>query len=173
MLYESPSGSICDCCHPSLTSTADAGFVVMWRNAVEGYRDLYTMRLRDGAPAGPAEKQGLGSWRLNACPMDGGGIAMREGRVGSAWRREKDIYIAEPGKPERKLGAGQDVAFAANNQGWYAVWSSPAGIETMLPGATEITHVSNAGAFPALVTTGGGVILAAWEENGAIATKRF
>jgi len=105
--------------------------------------------------------------------MDGGGLAVRNGLVGSAWRREKDVYIAEPGKPERKVGVGQDVALAANNQGWYTIWSTPAGIEMVVPGATQITHVSPAGAFPALVTTGGGAMLAAWEENGAIATARF
>jgi hypothetical protein len=123
--------------------------------------------------AGPAERQGNNSWKLDACPMDGGGLAVRDGRVGSAWRRGKDVYIAEPGKPERKAGTGQDVAFGGNNQGWYTIWSSPAGIEALLPNATEITHVSTAGSFPVLVTTGKGAMLAAWEENGAIVTARF
>jgi hypothetical protein len=43
----------------------------------------------------------------------------------------------------------------------------------MLPGGTQITQISLAGAFPAAVTTAGGAIVAAWEENGAIATTRF
>jgi hypothetical protein len=145
----------------------------MWRNSLNGYRDLYAMRLRDGAPAGAAERQGNNSWSLNACPMDGGGLAVREGRIGSAWRREKDVYLVEPGKPERKVGTGQDVALGANQHGWYTIWSSPAGIEMLLPGATGITRVSAAGAFPALAATSDGAMLAAWEENGAIATARF
>ncbi|HTP36652.1 MAG TPA: sialidase family protein, partial [Candidatus Acidoferrales bacterium] len=173
MLYESPSGSICECCHPSLAALGSGEFVVMWRNSLNGYRDLYAMRLAGGGPSGPAEKQGGATWKLEACPMDGGGLAVRNGRVGSAWRRDKDVYLVEPGRPERKLAAGQDIALAANNQGWYAVWSSPAGIQAMLPGATEVTHVAPAGAFPAIVTTPGGVVMAAWEENGAIATIRF
>jgi hypothetical protein len=173
LLYESPSGSICECCHPSLVSLGNSDFAVMWRNSLNGSRDLYAMRLRDGAPAGEAERQGNNSWLLNACPMDGGGLAVRNGRIGSAWRREKDVYLAEPGKPERKLATGQDVALAVNNQGWYTIWSSSAGIEMMLPGAMQPTRVSAAGAFPTLVTTGNGAILAAWEENGSIATARF
>ena len=173
MLYQSPSGSICECCHPSLASLGHGDFEVMWRNSLNGNRDLYAMRLSGGAPVSQAERQGNGSWQLNACPMDGGGLAVRQGRVGSAWRRGSDVYIAEPGKPERKIAAGQDVAIGANNQGWYTIWSTPAGIEMLLPGATDVTHVSAAGGFPVLVTTGKGSILAAWEENGTIATSRF
>jgi hypothetical protein len=172
-LYRSPSGSICECCHPSLAALGNGSFEVMWRNSWDGNRDLYAMKLSGGAPAGDAVRQGNGSWKLNACPMDGGGLAMREGRVGSAWRREKDVYLAEPGKPERRLAAGQDVALAANNQGWYVVWSTPAGIQAMLPNAEKVTQVSDSGAFPALVTTSGGAVIAAWEENGAIATRRM
>jgi hypothetical protein len=173
MLYQSPSGSICECCHPSLAALGQGDFEVMWRNSLAGNRDLYAMRLSGGAPANEAERQGNGSWKLDGCPMDGGGLAVRGGRIGSAWRRGKDVYIAEPGKPERKVAAGQDVALGANNQGWYTIWSTPSGIEMLLPGATDITHVAAAGGFPVLVTTGKGSILAAWEENGAIATKKF
>jgi hypothetical protein len=173
MLYESPSGSICECCHPSLASMGDGRFAVMWRNSLEGNRDLYVMQVRDGARIGGMERQGNSSWTLNACPMDGGGIAVREGRVGSAFRRAQDVYMMESGKPERRLGPGQDPAFGANKQGWYAIWSSAGGIEMMLPNAAEVTHVSKSGAFPALVATSGGAILAAWEEGGSIATARF
>jgi len=173
ILYESPDGTICQCCHPSLVALGHGEFAVMWRNAVGGSRDLYAMRVRDGAPVGAAVKQGSGTWKIDACPMDGGGIVARNGRLSSAWRREHDIYLAEAGKAEIKLGAGQDVALAANRQGLYAIWSTPAGIEMRLPGAERNTLVANAGAFPALVTTPDGAILAAWEENGAITVTRF
>jgi hypothetical protein len=172
-LYESPSGSICECCHPSLAALGDGRFGVMFRNALDGNRDLYVMQVRDGVRLNEPVHQGNASWKLNACPMDGGGLAIREGRLGSAFRREKDVYLAEPGKPERLLATGQDVALGANNQGWYAVWSTPHGIDAMLPSASTITHLSTAGAFPAIVTTSGGGMLIAWEENGAISTARM
>ena len=172
-IYDSPAGSICECCHPSVAPLGTGDFVVMWRNSIGGFRDLYTMRLRGGKPGLAPEKQGSGTWKLDACPMDGGGLAVYQGRVGTAWRREKDIYLVQPGWTERKLGTGQDVALAATSQGWYAVWSSAGGIQAMLPGGTQVSQISPAGGFPSLVTTGGGAILAAWEENGAIATKRF
>lgn len=173
MLYESPSGTICECCHPSLAATGNGDFVVMWRNALEGSRDFYTMRLRGGQVAGPAEKQGVGTWKIDACPMDGGGLLVREGRIISAWRREKDVYLAEAGKPEVKLGTGQDLALSANNQGIYAVWITPEGIVAHLPGASQTTKLADAGAFPSIVTASDGAMIAAWEENGSISVTRM
>ena len=145
----------------------------MWRNVIDGSRDFYTLRLRDGKPVSPAMKQGDGTWKLNACPMDGGGLALRNGELVSAWRREHDLYLAEAGKPEVKIGTGQDVALAVNGKGAYTIWSTAGGIEARLPGATAPTRLSDAGAFPALVTLPDGSILAAWEENGSIATRRL
>ncbi|MBS1855760.1 MAG: exo-alpha-sialidase [Acidobacteria bacterium] len=173
MLYESPSGSICECCHPSLAAAGAGEFVAMWRNSLDGSRDLYTMRLRGGRPEGPAVKQGEGTWKLDACPMDGGGVAVRDGRVASAWRREKDVYLAETGKPEVKLGAGQDIALGANQRGVYAVWSTAQGIAARVPGAPDVTKLSDSGGFPAIAAAPDGGMVVAWEENGAIRVARL
>ena len=150
-LYESPGGTICQCCDPSLAVIGHGEFAVMWRNALGGSRDLYTLRLRDGHPLGPAVKQGDGTWKLDACPMDGGGLVVRDGQIASAWRREHDIYLAAPGKPEVKVGSGQDVALGANAQGLYVVWSTPSGIALHAPGSATPSQLSKAGAFPAIV----------------------
>jgi hypothetical protein len=173
MLYESPSGTICECCHPSLAATGNGGFVAMWRNALDGSRDFYAMRLAGGRVTGTAEKQGLGTWKLDACPMDGGGVVVREGRIISAWRREKGVYLSETGKPEVKLSAGQDVALGANNQGVYAAWSTPEGIAAHVPGASRVTKLSDSGAFPAIATAADGAMVVAWEENGSITVTRM
>ncbi len=173
LLYQSPGRTICECCHPSLVALGHGEFAVMWRNAVDGSRDFYTLRLRDGKPVTAAVKQGEGTWKLNACPMDGGGVAVMNGQLVSAWRRDHDLYLAETGKPEVKIGMGQDVALAVNGKGAYTIWSTAKGIEAHLPGAADSTHLSDAGAFPALLALPDGAILAAWEENGSIATRRL
>ena len=173
LVYQSPGKTICECCHPSLAAGGNEEFVAMWRNAVDGSRDLYALRIRDGKPAGDAVKQGEGTWKLEACPMDGGGVALRNGEIVSAWRREKDIYLARRGKPEVKLGPGQDVALAANAKGEYAVWTTGKALEALLPGSSTPTRLSDAGAFAALIALPDGAVLAAWEENGGIATKRL
>jgi hypothetical protein len=173
LLYESPSGTICNCCHPSLIALGRGEFAVMWRNVVEGSRDFYVMRLRGGKPAGTAEKQGTGTWKLDACPMDGGGIALDRGEIVTVWRREHDIYLARPGHPETKLGPGMDVALAINSKGVYAVWTNAKGIDALTPGSLTPQRISETGAFPAIVALPDGSMLAAWEENGAIATAKL
>lgn len=173
MLYASPSGTICQCCAPSLASLGGGEFTVMWRNVVDGSRDLYTMRIRDGKPVSEAAKSGSGTWKLDACPMDGGGLAVRNGELFAAWRREHDVYLAEPGKSEKKVGTGMDVGFAVNGKGAYVAWTTPQGIQAHVPGSDAPVQLSQAGAFPSLVALPGGGILAAWEENGAISIHRF
>ncbi len=165
-------GTICECCHPSLLSLGNGKFEVMWRNKVDGSRDLYAMPLRDGKSDGPAVKQGAGTWKLDACPMDGGGIALRNGEIVTAWRREHDIYFAQDGK-ETKLGPGMDPSLAANRKGAYVAWTANGAIEAVLPGASAPVRLSDAGAFPALLALPDGAILAAWEQDGTIATKRL
>jgi hypothetical protein len=91
----------------------------------------------------------------------------------SAWRREKDVYLAEAGKPEIKLAAGQDAAIAASKQGVYVAWSTPQGIAAHVPGAERATKLSDAGGFPSGVTTPDGTVVFAWEENGAISVARM
>jgi hypothetical protein len=65
LVYESPDGTICQCCHLSAVFAE--------------------------------EKLGSGTWKLNACPMDGGGLTSAGGRTVTAWRRNGEIFMAEPG----------------------------------------------------------------------------
>jgi hypothetical protein len=173
LLYQSPSGSICECCHPSLVAMGHGEFAAMWRNSLDGSRDLYVMRIRNGQPVSPPMKQGTGTWKLNACPMDGGGLALHDGEIWSAWRREHDVYLAQPGKPEAKLGPGENVALAANARGAYIIWSNPQGIQAVTPGSAEPHRLSPTGGYPAITALPDGSVLAAWEENDSIVIRRL
>ena len=106
LIYQSPDGSICQCCHPTLASDGAGRLWAMWRNAVAGSRDLYAASSRDGGETfSPAMKIGSGTWRLNACPMDGGSALVRpDGELLTAWRRDKSLFTAE-GNGERLLSA--------------------------------------------------------------------
>ena len=49
----------------------------MFRNNVNGSRDEYLVESRDGGRSfAAARKLGSGTWPLNGCPMDGGGLAI-------------------------------------------------------------------------------------------------
>jgi hypothetical protein len=173
LLYESPSGTICQCCHPSLIALGHGEFAVMWRNVVDGSRDFYVLRLRGGRPQGAAAKQGQGTWKLDACPMDGGGMAPDSGDIATAWRREHNVFLARPGQAERDLGPGQDIALAEGRKGPAAIWVSGKAVRLLEPGAASARTIAENGAFPAIVALPDGSVLAAWEEDGAIATRRI
>ena len=104
LIYRSPDGTICQCCHPTLASDGAGRLWAMWRNAVAGSRDLYAASSRDGGETfSTSMKLGSGTWRLNACPMDGGSALVRpDGELLTAWRRDKSLFAAD-GKGERRL----------------------------------------------------------------------
>jgi len=172
LVYQSPDGSICECCHPSSAFTPDGELLVMWRNWLEGSRDMYLARSRAGAAFGPAEKLGMGTWKLKGCPMDGGGVVISRQRVFTAWRREGTVYQAEPGGHETALGQGKDLAVAAGPKGVYVAWVSASGVELRAPDKPPVT-LSNDGAFPAITILSDGSVVAAWQEGESIATRRL
>jgi len=170
-VYQSPDGSICECCHPSVAIDAAGELVVMWRNSLGGSRDMYLATSHDGAAFSTPRKLGTGTWRLNACPMDGGGLAVSSAKTLTAWRRDADVFIAEPGQPERQVGTGKDVAVALSGKRTYVAWVNGSKVEVWIDGKLEL--LSNPGAFPSLSSLPGGGVLAAWEENGAIQVRRL
>jgi hypothetical protein len=111
LVYASPDSTVCECCKPSVAVKGNSVYV-MFRNWLNGNRDLYLIRSTDGEGTfGPAQKLGYGSWALDGCPMDGGGLAINEsGNAETVWNRKGIIYACEPGKAEEKLGEGRNCA---------------------------------------------------------------
>ena len=166
-LYESPDGTICQCCHPTAAFAPDGALDVMFRNSLGGARDLYLLRSTSGTQSfGKAQKLGQGSWMIDACPMDGGGIAHAGDRTVTAWRRDLDIFLAEPGQPEARLGKGHDVALAATREHTYALWVENSELISWIDGRSE-TLAAKA-AMPAIAVLATGGVLAAWEDAGGI-----
>ncbi len=173
LIYESPDGTICQCCHPTLTTDASGRIYVMWRNALDGSRDLYLATSTDGQRFSSAQKLGTGTWKLNACPMDGGALAVNQGKVVSAWRRDSDVYLTEGDASERKVGTGKDVALAQGKRGIYVAWTQDAAIHILSPQATTPVLIGPAGGFANLLALPDRGVLAAWEANGSVETKRL
>lgn len=172
-IYASPDGTICSCCHPSLAIDANGLIRVMWRNVLDGYRDLYLLESKDGVHFSTAKKQGEGTWKINACPMDGGGFVLDGTRVVSAWRRESNIFLAEPNQPEQDLGPGKDVAITRTKRGNYLAWTRETAIVALTPGHREPETLGANGGFVTLLPLPDGSVLAAWESQGNIETRRL
>jgi hypothetical protein len=172
-IYASPGGTICQCCDPSLAYGKDGRLWVMWRNVLEGSRDLYAASSPDGLHFDPARKLGEGTWKLNACPMDGGTIAAGSGAMVSAWRREGLIYLAESGRAEHQIGAGKDVTMAQTPRGAYVAWTKGTALEILRPNAPTPEPLAPTGAFVNLTALPDGTAFAAWESGTVIETKHL
>jgi hypothetical protein len=167
LVYASPDSTICECCHPSVAADAGGGVAVMFRNHIAGSRDLYVTRSADGITFSPAVKQGTGTWKLDACPMDGGGLIVAPAGVSSVWRREGDIYLATPESPERHIGSGRDPVIAAASGVIDVAWTTPEGIR-LLRGTDTV--LAGPGKSAALLAFPGHTVLA-WEHQGQVVTR--
>jgi len=166
-VYASPSGTVCECCKPSLKVAGNKVYI-MFRNFLNGNRDLYLIESPDGGKTfGQAQKLGVGSWQLDGCPMDGGGLAINENKTAeTVWRREGKIYSAEPGKPEKEIGEGKACTVETiNNKNVYA-WTNHGSIIIKIPGSTEINM--GKGNLPLLKRLDNEKIICVWENEDEI-----
>lgn len=177
LVYKSPDGSVCECCHPSVAFDGRGTIHVQWRNALAGSRDMYLATSSDGGKSfGKASKLGSGTWPLKACPMDGGGIACRDERFVAIWRREKSIYLfAKDDTEERRLGAGEQPWVALTSKGPFSIWLAKRGgpMFVLTPGSTSATKLAEHAADPvvAAALNGRGPVVATWEaESGEFST---
>jgi hypothetical protein len=172
LVYASPSGSICECCHPSVAVADDGRVAFMFRNQVDGRRDMYVVESRDGAVFGAAVKQGRGAWVLEACPMDGGAIATAGGTVHTVWRREATIYATETATgaaasgPETALGDGRDAVVAVAGGRIDAAWTGATGVQLRQHGRAP--QALGAGGFASLLAFPDRTV-AAIEHQGRVA----
>lgn len=170
-VYRSPDGNVCECCHPSIMVSDDAVHV-MFRNSLAGNRDMYVATSKDdGKTFFPAKKVGQGSWKINACPMDGGMLtAGPKGSLVTVWRRSGEVYSAtSTGGREQLLGRGEQPWIASSASGPVIVWTtgregdllvqSPASKQPQkLAGAARDPMVSSA-------SNGEGPVITCWESK--------
>src|SRR6185436_15020500 len=70
LVYASPDTTVCECCKPAVL-VANGSVHVMFRNRLNGNRDLYLINSTDGGMSFTnLQKLGNESWKLDGCPMD-------------------------------------------------------------------------------------------------------
>ncbi len=162
VVYESPDGHICECCHPSAMIAADGSLHAMFRNWLDGSRDMWEAVSAPDATKFEAHKLGQGTWKLNACPMDGGSVFTG----GSVWRRDGAVFFAATGKPEVELGKGKDPSATMAHGELFAAWSEGAAIK-----ATGGKSLAADGAFVNIAGTD--AVIATWESKGSIGIAKL
>jgi hypothetical protein len=171
LIYESPDGHICPCCQPAVAFDPRGGLHVMWRNDLQGDRDMYLCSSSDGGRTfGATVKLGRGNWRLKICPMDGGGLAGDGGgRVTTVWMRQKEIFRCVPGEAEESLGKGEQGWAAAGADGVYLAWidGRPGVLKLLRPKSATPEVVARHAWDPVLAgpPDGKGPVVLVWEEG--------
>jgi hypothetical protein len=172
LVYISPDKHVCECCKPSITVRRSA-VRIQFRNWLNGSRDLYLLSSDNGGKdfAQPA-KLGTGTWKLNACPMDGGGLVVNDQQqVTSVWRRENKIYLSTPGEPETAIATGRNCCISTPGQP-IITWQEGDHLKLRDLNSNTITDAGRGGYLKA-VKTKDDKIFCAWEADGQIVFTRL
>ncbi|HKH62367.1 MAG TPA: sialidase family protein [Flavitalea sp.] len=168
MIYASPDTTVCECCKPSVAIKGNKVYV-MFRNWLDGNRDMYLIESLDGGNSfGEAQKLGIGSWALNGCPMDGGGLAINEksGNPQTVWRREGSIYECEPGTPEKEIGVGRGCTMESIAGKNYYAWTEDGEVVCVLPDGEK--RSLGKGGFPVIKAVASNRLICVWENDKQI-----
>jgi len=169
IIYQSPSGTVCECCKPSVSFTR-SGVHVMFRNNIDGNRDLYFMHSPNGTEFNKSQKLGQGNWKLNACPMDGGGIIdVANGNVRTVWRRNDTIFSCIPGQKEVLIGKGKNCVITAAGDNYVYAWIENNYIVCLLPGGKKI--IAGKGSLPLIKTINEKEVICVWQSDSNIFSR--
>ena len=167
LVYASPDNTVCECCKPSVAVKGNNVYV-MFRNWLNGNRDLYVTKSTNvGSSFQQAQKLGAGSWKLNGCPMDGGGLAVnKNGEIQTVWRREGKIYAAVSGSPENEIGEGRSCTLeTVNGKNVYA-WTENGEVVVIKPQRQK--KMLGKGSQPILKALNNEHVICVWENEKQI-----
>jgi len=167
LVYASPDSSVCECCKPSVVVNGNNVYV-MFRNWLHGSRDLYIINSTNvGESFEHAKKLGEGTWKLNACPMDGGGIALnKNGNPTTVWRREGKIYASAPGAPEKELGEGKGCSIETVNDKEVYAWGENGNVVFM--DTKGVKRNIGKGSLPLVKALNKNKVLCIWQDENQI-----
>jgi len=114
VIYQSPDSTVCECCKPNIVVKGKQVHV-MFRNWLNGSRDFYLASSKDGGNtfAKPV-KLGNDTWKVEGCPMDGGGLVINPNNtIQTTWQRNGAIYVAKPGEAEKQIGKGRNCRISS------------------------------------------------------------
>lgn len=167
LVYASPESTVCECCKPSVAVKGNTVYV-MFRNFLSGNRDLYLAKSGNGGRSFEnAQKLGVGNWKLNGCPMDGGGLAVdKSGVPQTVWRREGKIYASTVESAETEIGEGRDCTLeTVNNKNVYA-WTENGEVVLIKPQGQK--KVLGIGSQPKVKALDNEHVICVWENDKQI-----
>jgi hypothetical protein len=174
LAYQSPDEHVCECCQPHI-AVRGSQVAIMFRNWLNGSRDLYFIEsVNAGRTFAAAEKLGMDTWKLNGCPMDGGGITINNSSnvINTTWQRKGMVYFCQPGQPEIYLGTGRDCSISGTGDNPLLTFQNNDTVKVMqLKNRHEIA-VGN-GSYLKAVRLPDSKVLCVWETNNKIKFKKI
>lgn len=172
MIYSSPDGSVCECCKPSIISDTEGNLTVMFRNNIDGSRDLHFTKSVDGGETFSApEKLGSGTWKINGCPMDGGDLTLdKKSKLMTVWKRKGDVFMSNSSAWEEKIGSGKSPSISSNDQNTYIGFSQEEDIISFTAN-NSIANKIGTGSSPKVIALENGAIYF-WVNSEGIKYKK-
>lgn len=173
LAYCSPDEHVCECCKPNI-AVQGPEVAIMFRNWLNGSRDLYLIKsLNGGASFTEAQKLGVDTWKLNGCPMDGGGITIDGSNViRTAWQRKGMVYYCQPGYPETYIGKGRNCSISGTGDNTILTFQSNDTVKVMKLKNKDAVTIGN-GSFLKSAILPDNKILCVWEQDNKIKFKKI
>ena len=154
---------------------------MLFRNSLAGNRDMYLASVFPENDKIKITSMQIGNehWKFNACPMDGGMLAVdTKGVVSTVWRRGREIFTAtNDGADEQLIGIGEQPWIASTTDGPMAVWTSRRDGELMLKNVSKenVLTITSIARDPVVVAdpVHGKSVFVFWEENDSGRTSIF
>lgn len=175
-IYKSPDQTICECCHPSVIFNPKGEVIAMWRNWLDGSRDMYRSVSTDGGKNfGQATKLGTGTWPLKGCPMDGGSLAALGDETAYVWRRELKLFVTTQAAQETLISdSGSHPIVVPGKDGFQFIWQAHGNLYRKTQAQKESAVLARGGAYPSAVwSPTSNTAFVAWEGASGEATSVF
>ncbi|MFD2247735.1 hypothetical protein [Pontibacter ruber] len=172
VVYESPDSTVCECCKPSI-AVEGKQVILMFRNWIDGSRDFYLTKSSDnGQQFSQPQKLGTGTWKLEGCPMDGGGILLdSKNGIHTAWQREGTIFYAQPGQQEMQIGKGRNCRISGKTNPVIA-WKNGSDLKLKFLNADTETVVGK-GSYIETAEMPDNKTLCVWEDENKIRFRKI
>ncbi|MGF7079079.1 hypothetical protein [Mucilaginibacter sp. UYCu711] len=173
MIYQSPDQHVCECCKPSIAVNGSS-VAIMFRNWLNGSRDLYVTRSSDnGLTFAAAQKTGIDTWKVNGCPMDGGGLRISPANaVQTVWQRKGNIYYATSNKPETYLAKGRTCSISGSGTNPLITYQNRDTLN-MIAFPQKTPRMVGTGGYLKAVPVNSAANLFVWEQNNQIKYRRM
>ncbi|MDB5109242.1 MAG: hypothetical protein JWR67_356, partial [Mucilaginibacter sp.] len=173
LAYLSPDGHVCECCQPHI-AVQGPEVAIMFRNWLNGSRDLYVLKSPNkGKSFSPAEKLGLDTWKLNGCPMDGGGIVIDPASsIMTTWQRKGTVYYCRPGQPEVYIGQGRTSSISGTGVNTFISYQNNDTLKVVKPEDKKGLIIGN-GAFLKSAVLPDHHLVCVWEQDKKIKFRKI